>query len=119
VSEFRITTSGRNGKSGRSYPAWLEWPRHLVPYRFRAVHRWWANLAGFFWTPCPLCGQPFGGHEWRDVNGKVSTVPNPMKPPVKRGPYASTSSIGICPVCTEAGRGVDQTLPTTDTDETP
>ncbi len=43
----------RPGRAARSYPAWLEWPRWLVPYRFRAVHRWWAHRVPFFWLPLP------------------------------------------------------------------
>jgi len=30
----------------------------------RWLHRWYANHYGYFWLPCPLCGEPFGGHEW-------------------------------------------------------
>jgi len=30
-------------------------------------HRYWnytrARLGGYFWLPCPLCGERFGGHE--------------------------------------------------------
>lgn len=34
-----------------------------LPYRPRAPHRWYANLVGYFWIPCPLCGEFFGGQE--------------------------------------------------------
>lgn len=30
----------------------------------RFIHRIYAFLLGYFWLPCPLCGKPFGGHEW-------------------------------------------------------
>ena len=30
----------------------------------RAVARWWANAHGYFWLPCPRCGEMFGGHEY-------------------------------------------------------
>lgn len=29
----------------------------------RWLHRSWALWAGYFWSPCPECGQMFGGHE--------------------------------------------------------
>lgn len=38
----------------------------MLPYRFRRLHHAWAYVAGYFWTPCPVCGEDFGGHEWRD-----------------------------------------------------
>ncbi len=30
----------------------------------RWVHRFYAYLFGYFWLPCPLCREFFGGHEW-------------------------------------------------------
>lgn len=33
----------------------------------RWCHRYWAWQWGYFWTPCPGCGVPFGGHEMRSV----------------------------------------------------
>ena len=29
----------------------------------RKINRWWAKSFGYFWLPCPLCGECFGGHE--------------------------------------------------------
>jgi len=29
----------------------------------REEHERFANERGFFWLPCPICGEPFGGHE--------------------------------------------------------
>ena len=31
----------------------------------RWMHKLYARFFGFFWLPCPLCGDLFGGHEWR------------------------------------------------------
>ena len=31
--------------------------------RFRRLNKWYANLMGFYWLPCPVCGQMYGGHE--------------------------------------------------------
>ncbi len=30
----------------------------------RFLHRFYAVLMGYFWLPCPICGEYFGGHEW-------------------------------------------------------
>lgn len=62
----------------------------------RWMHRAYAYVAGYFWLPCPLCGEYFGGHEWRWRDGKAS-IPDPAGQPYR--------SIGICPSCTLAGRG--------------
>jgi len=37
--------------------------------RFRAINCLIAKLLGYFWLPCPICGQFSGGHEWHDRNG--------------------------------------------------
>lgn len=29
------------------------------------LNKLYARLRGFFWLPCPLCGQMYGGHEAR------------------------------------------------------
>ena len=29
----------------------------------RRLHRIYARLMGYFWLPCPKCGEYFGGHE--------------------------------------------------------
>ncbi len=52
----------------------------------RAKNKIFANLNGYFWIPCPICGTPFGGHEWQ--NGQS------MK--LKEG---SQTNQGICPPC--------------------
>lgn len=57
-----------------------------------------ARALNCFWLPCPLCGEMFGGHEWRDYDGKSSII----KDPVQRN-----SGVGICPACTKAGKGDD------------
>lgn len=31
--------------------------------RFRWFNKMYAKLRGYFWLPCPRCGQEFGGHE--------------------------------------------------------
>ncbi len=85
-----------------STPWWFHWFAWVVPYRLRTVHRWYASAGGYFWLPCPLCGVPFGGHEWRSVGGRLASVPDPCG--------SRNMSTGICPRCTRAGRGVDVDL---------
>lgn len=64
----------------------------------REKNRRIASRGGYFWLPCPLCGQMFGGHEWMvDQNKYVPTIPDP------NGPVGA--GIGICPDCTVAGKG--------------
>lgn len=43
---------------------------------------------------CPLCGQHFESHEWRDIDGKSSEIR-----------ITNDSGRAICPDCTVAGRG--------------
>jgi hypothetical protein len=63
---------------------------------FRRLNKLYANLNGYFWLPCPLCGKEFGGHEWKDYNGLSSSV---SVPDMEYG------GKGICPDCTKAGKG--------------
>lgn len=60
----------------------------------RVVNRAFAAVTGYFWLPCPLCKQYFGGHQWRDINGQSSVIEN-----------GEGSGTAICPDCTRAGRG--------------
>lgn len=69
----------------------------MIPQTWRGAHKQYADAFGFFWLPCPLCGGMFGGHEWREVDGKCATIPDP-----ESGPNMSK---GICPQCTRDGRG--------------
>jgi hypothetical protein len=68
-----------------------------IPEDDRQAHEWFALEHGFFWAPCVLCGREWGGHEWRDIDGKPSQVHlNPDEP---------TTGTGICPQCTRDGKG--------------
>ena len=69
---------------------------HDLPFEPRWMHKIIANALGYFWLPCPLCGEPFGGHEWRDIDGKASSIPDVESPGTHHG---------ICPSCTRAGKG--------------
>lgn len=36
-----------------------------IPYKYRRLNKLLASVNGYFWSPCPICGQNFGGHECR------------------------------------------------------
>jgi hypothetical protein len=67
--------------------------------RFRFLHQVYALLGGYFWLPCPSCGRMFGGHEWKDYDGKPSSIKHP-----------SGGKVAICPDCTRDGCGERSTL---------
>jgi hypothetical protein len=60
----------------------------------RVANRAFAAVTGYFWLPCPLCKQHFGGHQWRDINGLSSMTET-----------SDGVKTGICPDCTRAGKG--------------
>lgn len=42
----------------------------------RWIHRVHAAINGYFWLPCPACGEKFGGHEWgKDGEGRSVSIP--------------------------------------------
>lgn len=41
----------------------------------RFIHRLYAYCLGYFWLPCPVCGEYTGGHECSEVGG-LKTSPN-------------------------------------------
>lgn len=45
----------------------------------RWFHRLVAEVGGYFWIPCDVCGRAFGGHESGDW-----TIPHPGAPWVRR-----------------------------------
>lgn len=64
----------------------------------RLVNKFYANMNGYFWLPCPICGKKFGGHEWL-VDEQWSNIPDPEHP------ADPGRGVGICPDCTRAGVG--------------
>lgn len=56
-----------------------------------------AYAGGYFWLPCPVCHEYFGGHEWRSYDGLSPYVPDLDRLP--------SGGEGICPRCTRAGYG--------------
>ena len=60
----------------------------------RYLHEWYAKANGYFWLPCPLCGEPFGGHEWG--HEAAASIPVPGKPHMFRG---------VCKACAAERRG--------------
>lgn len=37
----------------------------------RWLHRLYARAFGYFWLPCSVCGEHFGGHQWK----QYATIP--------------------------------------------
>ena len=64
----------------------------------RWVHRLYAGVAGYFWVPCPTCGENFGGHEVGDRGPNLGSIQVESGPGWSRG-------VSICPACTREGRG--------------
>lgn len=54
--------------------------------KFRLINHLIATLGGYFWLPCPTCGQMMGGHEWHK-SGYASI------------PIGTYQSRGICLDC--------------------
>ncbi len=60
----------------------------------RQANKFYANTFGYFWLPCPVCGQEFGGHEWSDVGDMPSSFP-----------IGPSKGRGMCTDCTRDGFG--------------
>ena len=69
----------------------------------RFYHRIYAKLNGYFWLPCPICGEKFGGHEntaflamdwYRGVQvctnceDEAEQRNRDLKPPARKPPYS-------------------------------
>lgn len=69
--------------------------------KFRKLNKAFAKTFGYFWLPCPLCGQETGGHEWLWQNKpnrptaciEISTQELPI------------TYQGICKDCCLSGKG--------------
>ena len=49
----------------------------------------YAEMFGYFWLPCSLCGKNFGGHEWLPGNNLY---------------HNGTLGEGVCPNCGDKAR---------------
>jgi hypothetical protein len=65
----------------------------VVPFPSRQAHELYAAINGFFWLPCPQCGQHFGGHEQPQGSVRIEGQPN-----------ASRSTCPDCAPTTGGGR---------------
>jgi len=79
--------------------------------KHRYLNKIYAKFFGYFWLPCPLCGQMFGGHEWEDIDGKPSTIPDPDHMKIFLSGISNKNlrialGLAICPDCTKDGKGV-------------
>ena len=62
---------------------------------FRIYHQLYALFHGYFWLPCPICEENFGGHEWaHDIyTGSHAVYFN-----------TPTGGIAVCPNCVEEAK---------------
>ncbi len=67
--------------------------KHL-PYRPRFINKLYAWVMGYFWLPCPVCGNNFGGHEWREPYEGLMDSPFHGK--------------GVCPKCGDRARELNR-----------
>jgi len=61
----------------------------------RVFHRFWARFTGYFWIPCPLCGERFGEHEWVSELAKIPKIGH------------SDMCVDVCNDCIEAARYIN------------
>ena len=59
----------------------------------RKLNKIYATFMGYFWLPCPLCSQMFGGHEWKERNILMVT---------------SNIGKGVCIDCSENVKWINQ-----------
>jgi hypothetical protein len=60
----------------------------------RFLNKLYANLLGYFWLPCPICGNCWGGHEI--IFGGINNIPSNDDPHIHDM---------ICPDCIRDGKG--------------
>ena len=61
--------------------------------RPRFIQWIYAFIHGYFWLPCPICGENFGGHEWaHDLHTGEWLGLYPKMP---------TGGMAVCPDCVE------------------
>jgi hypothetical protein len=69
--------------------------------KHRILNKLYANIFGYFWTRCPICGQMFGGHEWKKPpHGKYNAIEY-----YERDGRGLIVGDAICPDCTKSGEG--------------
>lgn len=60
----------------------------------RSEQEAYAHAHGFFWLPCPLCLEPFGGHEDQKERGRVQ--------------YAQSMGATVCINCTQKAETINK-----------
>ncbi len=62
----------------------------------KIIRHYYANVFGYFWLPCPICGDYFGGHEAKAVD--FVEIEDPLG--------GKNYKVGICPnkICQEEAR---------------
>ena len=81
----------------------------------RWIARSLAFMTGRFWISCPLCGNEFGGQEWKTDSEHYSDIPGPEFQVTSVTTYHRnhiditqiTGATAICPECTDSHRGCE------------
>lgn len=69
----------------------------------RYINKLYAKLFGYFWLPCPICGEMFGGHECTKApDGFDNAIIDYDKTDIESG---GVYSLSICQSCSEDGLG--------------
>jgi len=83
-------------RTSMCYTLLLGWEDRLIYKLSRWWHRAYALTHGFFWLPCPICREPFGGHEWVDYGLGLDSALYHMN----TYPYQSMfEATGVCRKC--------------------
>lgn len=59
----------------------------------RLLNKWYANIFGYFWLPCPRCKKYMGGHEWKNDYMWTQEILE------KEETFTISSGKGICNDC--------------------
>lgn len=79
-----------------------------APTAPRRHHEAYAHHFHYFWMPCPLCKEPFGGHECVS-SGQCMSLCSPEETLKVYGSLTRGGCVGnlICPTCTSLERSPD------------
>jgi len=70
----------------------MEYIRNKGLYRPRWLQKLYADICGWLWLSCPICGREFGGHE----RGRWGYATTPV------------SQVAVCPYCVDKAAEYDR-----------
>lgn len=66
--------------------------------RPRFIAKLLANICGYFWLPCPLCGEEFAGFEWCTEHDNSSIIKD------------YSTSTGVCHNCHQKAKEYNERI---------